>query len=68
MKPGLRTTEFWLVIFGFVLVVLGGLRIEQNLASFALDLELSKWWLGGVLAYIAGRSIVKSNGIKKEIV
>lgn len=66
MKPGIKTTEFWLIIFGFLLVVLGGLTAEQNLISFKLDLELAKWWLGGVLAYIGGRSWVKSTNGKKE--
>ena len=62
MKPGIKTTEFWLLIFGFLLVVFSGLTVERNEASFRLDLELAKWWLGGLLAYVGARSWVKTSG------
>ena len=64
-KPGLKTTEFWLVLLGFALTLLTGLTVADGVVSFTLDLEFAKWWLAAVMAYIGGRTIAKVEAAKR---
>lgn len=58
-KPGIKSTEFYLLLLGFAYAVLSGLEIDNNFVTFKLDLELAKWWLGAVIAYVGARGYVK---------
>lgn len=58
-KPGFKTTEFWLLILGFLVVVLSGFTVSHGVISFALDIELLKWWLLGGGGYAVSRGMTK---------
>ena len=63
-KPGIKTTEFWLVLLGFALTVLTGFTVVDGVINFELDLEFAKWWLAAVMAYIGGRTVAKVQAAK----
>lgn len=60
-KPGIKTTEFLALVVGLILVLVAGLTVDGNVVSYALDVELAKWWFGGGMAYKLSRGMAKSN-------
>jgi hypothetical protein len=60
MKPGIKTTELWVVIVGLVAVIVHGLTITDGSINYAINTELLKWWmLAGVGGYNAARGFAK---------
>ena len=61
MKAGIKTTELWIVIVALLAVTATGLTVADGVVSFAMDVELLKWWLGAAVGpYAVSRGMAKS--------
>ena len=62
-KPGVKTTEFWVVILVTVIMLASGLTIREGVLSFQLDIDLVQWWIiGAGGGYPVSRGLAKLGG------
>lgn len=58
MKPGIKTTEFWLTFATAVVTVLNA----ANILPFVIPQETVLQVVGGVAAYVLSRGVAKIGG------
>ena len=67
MKPGVKTTEFYIVLAAMLYPVIEAIKLTGDTMSgvsvwsFEIDPELMKWSIGAAIAYAGSRGISKIN-------